>query len=213
MERKEEMKKDRETERGGRSKFFGFFSFFFFFNRVRSKVCCYLFWWYGRVQGVEAPDRWKWTFSHLPSRRYHTRVSSLCCVCACPCLKSNSIKFKKKSNQISSQKRNDKENYWTQQLTCPRIESDGRMQCRRHPRPSNGCEGWGSVCWLICNSCLELDDEEKKKFWESERSMSTKFCFLFTVVEEEFVELKPFHEIAKSFRLKRCHMRVAYFPK
>lgn len=95
MERKEEMKKDRETERGGRSKFFGFFSFFFFFNRVRSKVCCYLFWWYGRVQGVEAPDRWKWTFSHLPSRRYHTRVSSLCCVCACPCLKSNSIKFKK----------------------------------------------------------------------------------------------------------------------
>lgn len=73
-------------------------------------MCCYLFWWYGRVQGVEAPDRWKWTFSHLPSRRYHTRVSSLCCVCACPCLKSNSIKFKKKiqSNFLPEAKRQRK---------------------------------------------------------------------------------------------------------
>lgn len=35
------------------------------------------------------PERWKWTLCHLPSRRCHTRVSSLCCECATPLLKAH----------------------------------------------------------------------------------------------------------------------------
>ena len=70
----------------------------------------------------DVPDRWKCTHCHLLSRRCHTLVSSLCWVCACPCLKSTIVIRKGIFCNLSI-------------YTCPYIESNGYRQCKlRRPR-------------------------------------------------------------------------------
>ena len=59
----------------------------------------YLVGWKFKLNELDVAVRWKWTHSHLPSRRYHTRVSSFCCVWAWPCLRSP--ENKKKHHEIA----------------------------------------------------------------------------------------------------------------
>jgi len=171
MERKEEIKKrGKQRERRGRIKFLMGYGVLLFILMIRKSTRS----WGSRSVKVNIQP---FAITAVP----HARFFVLLCVR----LSLSEIRNRKK-NQM-----NFHQSGKTRQLTCPRIESGGRMQCRPRPRPSNGCEGWGSVCWLICNSCLELDDKGIR-FENVDRYISTNFCF-FTVVEEEFVELESFH--------------------